>query len=61
MAGQIAKIRGCKVIGITGSDEKAKWLIDELGFDGVINYKNDNFVKDLRTLCPEKLMYILIM
>ena len=55
VAGQIAKIRGCKVIGITGSDDKAKWLIDELGFDGVINYKNDNFVKDLRALCPEKI------
>ena len=55
VAGQIAKIHGCKVIGITSSDDKAKWLIDELGFDGVVNYKNDNFVKDLRKLCPEKI------
>jgi len=54
VAGQIAKIKGCKVIGITSSDEKASWLIDVLGFDGVVNYKNDNFIKDLRSLCPEK-------
>ena len=55
VAGQIAKIYGCKVIGITSSDEKSKWLKDELGFDGVVNYKNNNFVKDLRSLCPEKI------
>ncbi|MDB9762524.1 NADP-dependent oxidoreductase [Alphaproteobacteria bacterium] len=54
VAGQIAKIKGCKVIGITSSDEKAIWLKEVLGFDGVVNYKNDNFVKDLRALCPEK-------
>ena len=55
VAGQIAKIKGCKVIGITSSDEKAVWLKDTLGFDGVVNYKNNNFVKDLRSLCPEKI------
>jgi len=55
VAGQIAKIKGCKVIGITSSDEKAIWLKDTLGFDGVVNYKNNNFVKDLRSLCPEKI------
>ena len=54
VAGQIAKIKGCKVIGITSSDEKASWLKEVLGFDGVVNYKNDNFIKDLRSLCPEK-------
>ncbi|MBT4108980.1 MAG: NADP-dependent oxidoreductase [Pelagibacterales bacterium] len=54
VAGQIAKIKGCKVIGITSSDEKAIWLKEVLGFDGVVNYKNDNFIKDLRSLCPEK-------
>jgi hypothetical protein len=54
VAGQIAKIKGCKVIGITSSDEKAKWLTNTLGFDGIVNYKNNNFVKDLRSLCPEK-------
>ena len=38
VAGQIAKIKGCRVIGITGSEEKAKWLTQDLGFDGVVNY-----------------------
>tara|TARA_B100000745_G_scaffold252165_1_gene174348 strand:+ start:357 stop:1349 length:993 start_codon:yes stop_codon:yes gene_type:complete len=54
VAGQIAKIKGCRVIGITGSEEKAKWLTQDLGFDGVVNYKNGNLVKDLKELCPNK-------
>ena len=54
VAGQIAKIKGCRVIGITGSEEKAKWLTQDLGFDGVVNYKNENLVKDLKELCPNK-------
>ena len=54
VAGQIAKIKGCRVIGITGSEEKAKWLTQNLGFDGVVNYKNENLVKDLKELCPNK-------
>ena len=55
VAGQIAKIKGCRVIGITGSEEKAKWLTQDLGFDGVVNYKNGNLVKDLKELCPNKI------
>ena len=39
IVGQIAKIKGCRVVGITGSDEKCRWLVDELGFDSAINYK----------------------
>ncbi|WP_338076295.1 NADP-dependent oxidoreductase [Chlorogloeopsis fritschii] len=39
IAGQIAKIKGCRVVGITGSDEKCQWLTQELGFDAAINYK----------------------
>ena len=54
VAGQIAKIKGCRVIGITGSEEKAKWLTQDLGFDGVVNYKNGNLVKDLKEICPNK-------
>ncbi|KAI4467389.1 prostaglandin reductase [Holotrichia oblita] len=49
--GQIAKIKGCKVIGITGSDQKCKWL-KALGFDFVINYKNDNIEQALREAAP---------
>lgn len=50
--GQIAKIKGCKVVGITGSDEKGEWLINELGFDAYVNYKNPSFQKSLEQAIP---------
>ena len=50
---QIGKIKGCKVIGITGSDEKGKWLKDDLKIDGVINYKKESLRSKLKELCPE--------
>ena len=53
IVGQIAKIKGCRVVGIAGSDEKCAWLIDDLGFDGAINYKTDNVPAAIRRHCPE--------
>jgi NADPH-dependent curcumin reductase CurA len=50
IAAQIAKIKGCYVIGSTGSDEKCRWLKDDLGIDAGINYKTDN----IRTALKEK-------
>ena len=41
--GQIAKIRGCRAVGVAGSDEKCKILVDELGFDSAVNYKAPDF------------------
>ncbi|MBI1250885.1 MAG: zinc-binding dehydrogenase [Alphaproteobacteria bacterium] len=53
MVGQIAKIAGCKVIGIAGGDAKCAWLIDELGYDAAIDYKNENDLRGkLRALAP---------
>lgn len=52
IVGQIAKIKGCKVIGITGSDEKGQYLVDNLGFDGFANYKTDDLDKKLTELAP---------
>ena len=49
VAAQIAKIKGCFVIGSTGSDEKAAWLRDELGLDVVINYKTTPIGQGLKT------------
>lgn len=49
--GQIAKIRGCRVIGITGSDEKCNW-IKSLGFDHAINYKTANLHMALAEAAP---------
>ena len=53
MAGQIAKLRGCKVIGIVGSDEKAQLIVDEFGFDAAINYKTDDITAAVAALAPE--------
>jgi len=53
VVGQIAKIKGCKVIGIAGGKEKCDYLIDELGFDEAIDYKTEHFVKTLRTTCKD--------
>ncbi|CAG9764170.1 unnamed protein product [Ceutorhynchus assimilis] len=51
--GQIAKIKGCKVIGIAGSNEKGKWLLEELGFDYFINYKTENVEEELKKAALE--------
>lgn len=52
LVGQIAKLKGCKVIGFAGSDEKCKWLETELGFDKVINYKRDNVEQLIKEAAP---------
>jgi NADPH-dependent curcumin reductase CurA len=53
LVGQIAKIKGCRVVGIAGGEEKCQFLIDELGFDAAIDYKNENVKKALRQACPK--------
>ncbi|WP_455921572.1 NADP-dependent oxidoreductase [Pseudomonas putida] len=53
VAGQIAKIKGCRVIGIAGGKEKCQSLIDELGFDGVIDYKSEDVAAGLKRECPK--------
>lgn len=53
IAGQIAKIKGCKVVGIAGGAEKCAYLKDELGFDGAIDYKNENIYEALKRECPK--------
>jgi NADPH-dependent curcumin reductase CurA len=49
---QIAKIKGCYVVGSTGSDDKAAWLRDEVGLDAVINYKTQNLRQALEAVTP---------
>jgi len=51
-AAQIAKIAGCRVIGIAGGPEKCRYLVDELGLDGAVDYKSENLARRLRELCP---------
>ncbi len=53
IVGQIARIHGCRVVGIAGSDKKIRYLIDELGFDAAINYRTvPNLRKALKEACP---------
>lgn len=53
VAGQIAKLKGCTVVGMAGSDDKCGWLTGELGFDAAINYKTEDVAARLDELCPE--------
>ncbi len=52
IAGQIAKIKGCRVVGTAGSDEKCAYVINELGFDACINYKTEDLKEALKAACP---------
>ena len=51
--GQIAKLKGCRAIGIAGGPEKCRYLVTELGFDAAIDYKTENVGKRLKELCPK--------
>ncbi len=53
VVGQIAKIKGCTVIGTAGGPEKCKYVTEELGFDACIDYKNENVYKELRKAAPK--------
>lgn len=53
IVGQVAKIKGCTVVGIAGGADKCKYLTDELGFDGAIDYKNEKVRDRLKELCPK--------
>lgn len=53
IVGQIAKIEGCRVVGIAGSAEKCAWITDELGFDAAINYREEDVLESLRRHCPD--------
>ena len=53
VAAQIAKLKGCRVIGIAGGETKCNWLVDELGLDAAIDYKNENVKERLKETCPK--------
>jgi NADPH-dependent curcumin reductase CurA len=54
VAGQIAKIKGCRVVGIAGGEEKCRWITEELGFDAAIDYKSENVAAALRERAPDR-------
>lgn len=54
IVGQIGKIKGCRVVGMAGSDEKCRWLLDECGFDAVINYRTcGDLTAAIAEQCPQ--------
>jgi NADPH-dependent curcumin reductase CurA len=54
VAGQIAKIKGCRVVGIAGGPAKCSWLTDEAHFDAAIDYKSEDVGARVGELCPER-------
>jgi len=53
VVGQIARIKGARAVGIAGSAEKCAFVVEELGFDACINYKDADFAEQLATACPD--------
>ncbi len=53
VVGQIARIKGCKVVGIAGGPEKCRWLTEVAKFDDVIDYKNENVRERIPATCPD--------
>lgn len=54
VAGQIARIKGCRVVGIAGGSRKCDWLKEQAGFDEVIDYKSEDVAQRIAETCPEK-------
>jgi|SRR3990167_1119100 len=52
LVGQMAKAEGLRVVGVAGSDEKCRWLVEELGFDAAINYRSANLAEQLAEATP---------
>ena len=53
VAGQIARLKGCRVVGIAGGERKCRLLTEELGFDAAIDYKNEDVHEGLKRTCPD--------
>lgn len=53
IVGQIAKIKGCRAVGLAGTDEKCRWITEELGFDAAINYRTEDVPAALKNACPD--------
>lgn len=53
IVGQIAKIKGCRAVGIAGGPDKCKYVVEQLGFDACVDYKAGNLAKDLKAACPD--------
>lgn len=52
VVGQLAKIAGCRAVGIAGGEDKCRWLVEEAGYDAAIDYKAGNLRKQIKDNCP---------
>ena len=53
VVGQLAKIKGCRAVGIAGGKDKCEYVVNELGFDACVDYKRDDFAATLQAACPK--------
>ena len=53
VVGQVAKIKGLRVVGVAGGADKCRYVVEELGFDACIDHKSDNFADELAAACPQ--------
>jgi NADPH-dependent curcumin reductase len=53
VVGQIARIKGCRAVGLAGSDSKCRWIVEDLGFDAAINYRKEPVPQALARACPK--------
>ena len=53
VVGQIARITGCRVVGVAGAKEKCDYVVDELGFDACVSHQSDDLAANLKAACPD--------
>ncbi|SFR67720.1 hypothetical protein SAMN05216203_2462 [Marinobacter daqiaonensis] len=53
VVGQIAKMKGCRVVGVAGAEDKCRHVVDQYGFDACVNYKDEDFPEQLKAACPD--------
>jgi NADPH-dependent curcumin reductase CurA len=55
IVGQLAKVKGCRVVGVAGSDDKCRLLVDELGFDAAVNRRSSDFRAEFKDATPDRI------
>ncbi|HEX7758316.1 MAG TPA: NADP-dependent oxidoreductase [Caulobacteraceae bacterium] len=53
IAGQLARLKGCRVVGIAGAEKKCRYVVEELGFDACVSHLSPTFAEDLKAACPD--------
>jgi NADPH-dependent curcumin reductase CurA len=53
IAGQLARLKGCRVVGIAGAEKKCRYVVEELGFDACVSHLSPTFANDLKAACPD--------